>query len=251
MFNSKSWRLFPFVIISMMCPQVCLPQSIDYNTIKDVRQRSTVELYRSHFEPGSILRNGSRYYKYYYHNTLGNQFLDPEIDHEGSIIFKGIVFKNTAIRYDIYNDLVVVSGSDDGLSDFFMPDIRNISEFMVHSRKFINYNDTTNGILNDGIYEVGFEGEKTTLLVKRKKNFIKSQSQRQGEKNSFTIDDQYYLITTNGAYRLRNGKDIVKSMESNPDIVTYIREQKLKFKPGKRSWEEALRKVLSYYERLE
>ena len=206
------------------------------------RTAAARNVYLNHFELNAALRIG-QLYKYTYGNQVaGDQFLEGELDENSSILYDGRLFPNAGIRYDIHNNLVLVS---DGYSDLLILDSRRISGFQINGRAF----EPLISREGDGepvFYEILFAGEYSRLLARRSKRLVEHKVRSSGEVDRFVRENQYIVITASDTLAVKSRKNLLQGLKYESELSGYIKKQKIRF--NEKEKEAGLLKLLHFYE---
>lgn len=214
-----------------------------YADLINKRERSAINEYSSIFDDNQSLFYGKSY-NFSYRGVENDQFLITEEEENFSILYNDVLYKNVAIKYDIYNDVIAVS---DGYSDYLIVDSRKVRRVNIDGRRFINI-DSAKPAMSAGFYEMAFEGLKVKLLIKRKKDLIVHKMQSVGDEDVFVRTDKYYLVTSD-TIRLKRKKDLIKAFEGNEKTIAMIRNSTIKF--NSEEYEPDILAILKFYESKE
>lgn len=144
----------------------------------------------------------------------------------GSINYKGQVYVNVPLKYDLLEDNIITY-SNDNLSIFYIKLIPEfIDSFSIYGHSFIKLSDIKLGIAGNSFYEVAYLGNKLNLYIKHTKK-KKDKALRSGVQYSFSQDD-FYIIKHNGKYTTVNSSKEFRKLF--PDKAKEIREFYKRFK---------------------
>jgi len=180
------------------------------------------------YGPVAELVNGVKYYYLYWADT-GDPFFRSEESKGISIQIKGRLFEKQDIRYDIYNQLIVLDYTDVSGADASIV-LRNewVDYFYVGGRLFREYPDE-DGKLSFG--QVIYEGNVSCVYFWQKKYDPDMQNGRKNYKFSKPIRNA--SIITEGETRKYKGKgSFLKCFPKNQqaEIKGYLKAQRIKFK---------------------
>jgi len=136
---------------------------------------------------------------------------------KGSLAYRGQKFQNINMRYDIFQDYVIITHPTN-LTLSNQP-IRLFNEelesFELEGHTFLNLSDLVEG---KGIYESLFKGEKLHFVSKRVKEFAVESNSENAEYKTF---DYYYIVRKNELNRIKNRKSFIKLY---PDLKKEIKK---------------------------
>ncbi|MDN5200293.1 hypothetical protein QQ008_02950 [Fulvivirgaceae bacterium BMA10] len=247
-FSNSRIRTYALVVCMLFIP--CLmgyAQESRRTTIQASRITNVERDYYS-VDGNELLKYGKLYY-YGYPRVKGNQFLDMEKKNDkASIVFKDQFFDEIDLRYDVYNDLILVRETEHADINYLIIDAGHITSFILDGRKFIYHSDV-DGALESGTYELAFESSRLKLLIKRKKRLIKDKGMY--GQIRFENDDDYFLIGPHGPTTLKSIKDVLKGLGDNKEIMAFIKRNRYKFNKKEQEFAKSLVSVLNYYESLQ
>lgn len=125
---------------------------------------------------------------------------------KGNIIYDGQSYYNIEMKYDIYEDLLIVKLPYN--SEYFIIQLLNdkIDEFSINSNKFIKISLKNEAFFNEtisGFYEISFQSKDLNLFKKHIKsrkerivgNFVYSKFKDESE-HIIVFNDKYYKINS-------------------------------------------------------
>jgi hypothetical protein len=131
---------------------------------------------------------------------LTSQFIN------GNIIYNGQPYFNVEMKYDIYEDLLIIKLPDD--SEYSIIQLMNdkIDEFSINNHKFLKISEKYEKFFNEaisGFYEISYQSKHLNLLKKHIKsrkerivgNFVYSKFKDESEYIIF-FNDEYYKINS-------------------------------------------------------
>lgn len=132
-------------------------------------------------------------------------FLTSEFS-KGNIIYDGQPYYNIDMKYDIYEDLLIVKLPNN--SEYFIIQLINdkIDEFSINSNKFLKISGKYEAFFNEaisGFYEISYQSKHLNLLKKHIKsrkerivgNFVYSKFKDESE-HIISFNDKYYKINS-------------------------------------------------------
>lgn len=140
--------------------------------------------------------------------TLNNNhkfYLTSEFTN-GNIIYNGQPYYNIEMKYDIYEDLLIVKLPNH--SEYFIIQLINdkIDEFSIKNKNFRKFSGKSEEFFNEaifGFYEISYQSKQLYLLKKHKKsrkerivgNFVYSKFKDESE-HVIIFNDKYYKINS-------------------------------------------------------
>ncbi len=121
-----------------------------------------------------------------YNQWTGHPFWSDKDVHEGAICFKGILYPNTNIRYDVYQNLVSVISPVRGLA--IVPDQSYIEYFVTEGHRHVRIGEYFMRVLH--------EGQQMSLVMQRRKLKAPDVIVEMHTLKNLEISDKYYLIPT-------------------------------------------------------
>jgi hypothetical protein len=171
-----------------------------------------------------ILYNG-RLWRNLYLRVRENQFLFSNDFLQGSISMSGNEFKGLYIKYDIYNDEILVPGSNGAILQLNKEMVDSFTfRYQLKKYRFAKITeDSVKGFF--GYVNILYKG-KSTLYIKYKK-----------EIDLLAVDDKYdkffqinkiYLVKDGIVYLINNRRDLFKNMEEHKaQLKEFIKKHKI------------------------
>lgn len=142
---------------------------------------------------------------------------------KGNIIYYGQPYYNIEMKYDIYEDLLIVKLPKN--SEYFIIQLINdkIDGFSINNNKFLKisgkYETFFNGAIS-GFYEISYQSKHLNLLKKNKKsrkerivgNFVYSKFKDESE-HIISFNDKYYKINSK-KYLVKLFPDLKKNIDN-------------------------------------
>jgi len=151
----------------------------------------------------------------------------------GNIIYNGQPYYNIEMKYDIYEDLLIVKLPNH--SEYFIIQLINdkIDEFSINNKNFLKISGKYEESFNEaifGFYEISYQSKHLNLLKKHKKsrkdrivgNFVYSQ---------FKDEREYIIIYNDRYYKINSKKYFIKlfpELKKNIDNFYSANKQLLK-----------------------
>jgi hypothetical protein len=153
------------------------------------------------YGPDMVLISGEKYH-YPYRAALGNPFLTPSGTDNASVQVNGVVYENQHLKYDIYNQLIVLEFTDmTGASRSIILRAELLDQFILDDRLFKKYPQEGRA---KRFGQVVYEGEISCFYFWKKRYSVDS---KVGQ-NQYSFSDpirQSYLMT-DGQVILYKGK---------------------------------------------
>ena len=118
---------------------------------------------------------------------MTHPFWEDNDVHVGTISFKGIVYPNVSIRYDVYKNLVSVISPVRGLA--IVPDQQFIDYFVIDGKRFVR--------LGENFVQLIVEGENASLALQRRKTKGSDVIVGLQAIKNLDVKDSYFLIEGN------------------------------------------------------
>jgi hypothetical protein len=185
-----------------------------------------------------------REYMIPFRGLKSHPFFDRQ-DASATVEYDGNKYHEMQILYDIYSDILVFKVlTRAGSFAFIELDKSRVGSFDAYNHHFKKYNLVDLKFNVDGYFDVLFERESMSLVVKRSK--ISRVIDRVAEYEEF---DQYFLIDHGRWIKFRKMKSfytLLKSKESKRRLDNFMSSNGIK---GRNATDEDLKKIaLFYYE---
>ena len=151
------------------------------------------------------------------------------------------------MNYDIYNDVVFVVIEQEGSKRYLILNQAKIDYFYLGPTTFETIPDSTVLGLEGGIYEVVYEQEETSILIKNQKKRIQDLDPITEMQYRFDFVRDYYIIWEGEAHPANNKKEILALFADRPDILAYIKTHRLKFRAKRIDFEGNLVKLIKEF----
>ena len=198
-------------------------------------QESSVQLFldiSNHAEekygPDMVLISGEKYH-YPYRAALGNPFLTPSGTDDASVQVNGVVYENQNVKYDIYNQLIVLEFNDmAGASRSIILRAEILDQFILDDRLFKKYP-------HEGSVErfgqVIFEGEISCFYFWKKRYSVDS---KVGQ-NQYSFSDpirQSYLIRDGQVILYKGKKSFLNCFpaQERVQIKAFIKKNRIRIR---------------------
>lgn len=169
------------------------------------------------------LVNGQEYHMPF-QSTFTHPFFESRESSLGDVVCGHQLFKEIPLMYDVYQDqLVYKQMKANGLYDLIQLDRENIQEFslMLHTFRKLMMPGAQRG---EEFFDILFEGNNTSLVVKRKKTDKINESRRKLE---YVVADQPYLVR-GGQWTMLNNKKSIYRMAEKKSVRHFLKLNRIK-----------------------
>ncbi len=184
-------------------------------------------------------------------NAVGHPFFLEDRIFNATLWFKGDEIKNISIKYDLYNQtLVLYQDFDAQKYRFIKLNSELINQFEIFDELNVAHRFIPNWIYPDLSEEIVFYEEIYSNQIKyfigRSKNL--NELVTNDFKNKFTLEQKHYFIINNKAYLVNTKRDIYDLLGSHKKAIkSLIKKNKLKIKLKNT---EDIIQLISFYEDL-
>ncbi len=180
------------------------------------------------YGPFTSLINGEEYY-YPYRQALGDPFFPVHDHNKASVRINGKVYENQQIKYDIYNNLVVLDFNDmNGALKSIILRSEWLDYFVLGNILFKKFRDEHG---SERFGQVIYEGDITCFYLWTKRY---QPNTRFGESRySFSDPFRHSFILLNGELRPYNGRhSFLKCfpVKDRPYIKTYLKKNRVRIR---------------------
>jgi len=191
-----------------------------------------------------LLYNGI-VWKNKYHSIDGDQFYMTDWFLPGEVSINGQTFENQKIKFDIYNDELLVPINRDEIVQLNKEMVDSFTmTFENRSYKFINLrNEGSNGFT--GYVNILYKG-KSELYVKARKEISHYITEK--KLGSFYENDLIYLMKDNIAYKITTKKNLYKILQDdNSQLRSFVSHNKIRLSKKR---PESYVPLIRYYDSL-
>ena len=220
------------VLLFLLLAELCQAQEARRTDILLKRAQGIEDFMKKNYEVNPLLKYGKEY-RHKYPNIDGSQFYGGKVLDHWTLIYDGITFNQVTLRYDNYNGFVLTPVVPGTHTNFLILDNTRISKFTIGSRQFVSVGNTLGPVLEEGIYELAFDGTHSRLLIARLKRLHSPVYRESGELDKFISSNKYYLQTPHGIFRIASKKDLLQNLDNEPELKTFIKQNRLKLKTSK------------------
>ncbi len=175
----------------------------------------------------------------------GDPFLYSNMFLPGSVQINDKSFQNVGLKYDIYNDELLIITDQSGIIQLNKEMIDSfIINFETIDHRFLNIEPDSSNIMA-GYVEV-FKEKNTTLYIKHIKEIV---STTEGKTiKSFLQSQRYYVLKENRIYKINRNKDLIVLLgDKKQEIRSFIKTNKIHV-TGK--IQENILPVLKFYDSI-
>jgi hypothetical protein len=233
--------LFFFLVMpSSLQAQLSAEDSVFYwQAVKNL-----VEIYKHAAGDQTRLYNGSQYNGYYFSFTNGHAFFKYDKPGNGSVLYDGVLYENTALQFDEVQDVLIA----DSTRRIQLINDR-VERFSLFDNNFVRLvKDTSSAAspIKTGFYNILYEGKHS--LLKKEEKFIREEIST-GELLRYIETHTFYYLKKDNVYLpLRSRKAILSIFaDKKKELRQYTRKNKLSYKRGR---DEMLAKLTAYYDQL-
>lgn len=175
----------------------------------------------------TALFNGVEYIEKYRTINSNHPFLDAPGFLPGAVIYDGQAYYDLALKYQVYDDLLLLKIERAGQTAIFQLISENIEAFSLNGRSFVHIKEASEDV-STGFYEVINETNGAVLLKKhlmrKRDRFDKTSTYYE-----FSKDRSNYLLKSNNQYYSINSKREVQDLfpEAKKEINTYYTENRM------------------------
>jgi hypothetical protein len=180
---------------------------------KDVRTDFN-KLYKSVVDEygfDQVLVNGI-FYQDKYWRKIGHQFLLEDQLYNGILVYKGEVYKGVDMKYDIYDQQLIICVKNNNSAIWIVPPGDFISAFSFGDKSFSKYN--FGGVAR--YYQVVFDKEKLKCLYYWFKQRGESNKLNYSGYNEFTDSEKENFLALDGSlFKYKNNKSFIEIFPVN------------------------------------
>lgn len=217
-------------------------QSSSYSLSNAVVSDSMVNIYFSHQKQNLPIYNGKLYRGYNIKIENHAFYLVPEWQ-TGNILYEGIWYKDMPLRYDIYNDQVIIQHPN-SIPIILYRD--RVSEFQYGGLHFVHLKSTNKNDPPAGFYQVAEKG-KATLMIKRAK-IIEENLDNRVVLRKFITAYKYYLVIDGKFIQVRSKNSVLNALKDKRHQITQeLKKKDIRFKTDP---EKAILHIVNFYNQL-
>ena len=207
-------------------------------------------LYSENLEKIREMINGKEYEPYYVRSDV-KPLLLPEKKRRASLSTKTRLFENLTLEYDTFLDEIIFTDTSRTVNYRFPQISLNkdlIDGFVLYfdngSMTFRNFRqpDCSALRLQEGFYEVAYEG-KSSLLIQHRSTYY----QKEGLDN-YQYSPRFYISTGQGFYVIKSAKELLAMFGSKAHLVkAFMHSSRVKIR---RADKDQIVSILKYYDSI-
>ena len=206
-----------------------------------------VRMYDEAIGRNSFLYTGKNYYNRH-DQVRGHQFFNDDYWEFGSVIFENQRFDSIYLKYDVFDDLLLVEHfSSAGIMAAMQIHKPKVSGFELFGHRFFQIMDDSTAKIRPGFYDKLYDGNNVQLLCKWRKEIVKNMSAG-SYMEEFLVKQRFYLVKGGEYFPVRNRSSLVKILEDQKkEIKRFIRQNKARYTNNNT---QLYIEVASYYDTL-
>jgi hypothetical protein len=240
-------KKFITFFLSAIMPLNLLAQSniVDHSSsVKNQALANAMNIYNDAIGDNSMILTGSYYIE---SNTGvdGDPFFINNFWNSGSIVYEGQRYDSIDIRYDIYSDLVIIKYVDKlGYVRPIQLHRSKVEEFILMDHHFIRLEGDSLSTVKTGFFDLLYDGEKASVLAKRRKEISRTQSLSNLVKKYYSNDIRY-IRTGHNYYVVKGKKSLLEVLSDRKDEVkTFLKKNKARLR---KDYERQFIEAVQYY----
>ena len=247
--NFKKKQIYLFLFLTML-PLFVSAQNEQENSISNPSDQglaNAIKTYKDAIGNNSMIMTGS-----YYNDTNsgigGHPFYMINIWTTGTVVYEGQRYDNMEIRYDIYDDIILIKYIDQqGRVRPIQLQSSKVEEFIMMDHHFIHIVEDTSSVLNAGFFDLLHAGENATLLAKRRKEISRT-SNIENLVKEYYENDKWYVKFGHNYYEIKSKKSLLEVFSERKDEVkVYLKKNKAAFRKDQ---EKQFKEAVQYYNSL-
>jgi hypothetical protein len=165
-------------------------------------------------------------YSLRYLGAKNSQFFLTDQTEFSSLTYDGIKFDTVEMQYDLFAQKIVVLLESKRTAEYVSVDDDKVYEFILNDCLFVQVKQDS--IMKEGIYQLAFDGDNTSVLIKRKKRRIEKV---EAGKLAIIFQpfDNYYVKNEYGTFKVSGKKDLLNAFQNSEKLKSLIKKRKIKF----------------------
>lgn len=155
-----------------------------------------------------------------------SRFFKTDQTEYASLTYDGIKLDTVEMQYDLYAQKIVVLLESKRTAEYVSVDSDKVSEFFLNDCLFVQVKQDS--IMKEGIYQHAFNGNHTSLYIKRSRRRIEKV-----EDGYLAITFQpynYYFVKNEyGTFKVTGKKDLLYAFQNSEELKALIKTRKIKF----------------------
>jgi hypothetical protein len=237
--------IFSWILLNLSSTVFC--QEANLETLSSEALSKAFYEYDNYFGKNLSIYTGKQYNDNYGHIGDHQFFLDDYWE-QGSVFFDGQFYDSIYLKFDIYNDeLLVEYFSDKGLAMTLVLQKTMISGFQLQGHTFIKLQVDSAATIKAGFYDQLFLGSNLSLYARRQKEIVRTAGSNT-LKDDFVQKDRYFLLKDGAYYPVKNRGSVVHVLEDHKkELKHFIKSNNLRFQTER---DRDFTIVARYYESL-
>lgn len=209
---------------------------------------SAVRVYDKYIDKNAMVYSGISYAKNY-GGIKDHPFFLEDYWEPGNVNYDGNSYDSIDLMYDVYNDLLIVENfSMSGLPSPIQLFAPKVNSFSLHGYHFVCLLADTLTNIKGGYYNLMYDGQHSKVLVKRRKELVKS-NDINSVREMFVEKDKFYILKGGTMYQVKKRRSILKVLaDKNKALKVFIRKNGLNFKTNT---DEQIARVVAYYDSIQ
>ncbi len=237
--------LFTWIFLGISAAALC--QETTSEALSSKALSKAFYEYDNYFGKNLSLYTGKQYNDKY--GQIGDhQFFMDDYWEQGSIVYGGQFYDSIYLKFDIFNDVVLVEYfSDKGLTMTLMLHSPMISSFTLQGHGFVRIETDSAAPIKTGFYDQLFVGSNLSLYARRQKEIVRT-SGSNTLKDDFVQKDKYFLLKDGIYYPVNKRGSVVHVLEDHKkEVKHFMKSNRLYYRTEK---DRDLTVVARYYESL-
>jgi hypothetical protein len=152
--------------------------------------------------------SGDEYVENYRVLNDRHKFFDSPNFNVGSIVYEGQPYFNLQLKYDLFEDQLLLKHQTPSISPTLIVDSYKVSSFEINGHQFKNIQQLINGSSKPlGFLEIILTNDSLVLYKKLKKR-IRTKTNDKTRYYEFKEDNAYYIFYNDSFFRLKNSANI-------------------------------------------
>ncbi|WP_188463765.1 hypothetical protein [Bizionia arctica] len=168
----------------------------------------------------TLLYNGLRYIDEYRTTKTNHRYFEFYDFTKGNVVYDGQAFNNLDLKYDLFNDVLIVKLKND--RSYFNLQLNNskLSSFSINNNLFINFHQEYNiaDFNFEGILKEIYNGQNLQLYskyIKRKRDKLS----REKVEYIFYREDTYLILLNKTFYKINSKNNLKKIFPNQTKII--------------------------------
>jgi hypothetical protein len=214
------------LVVGLICIGAFSVQAQSISAKIDILESRGTEVFEHHDDSYVAHILSGKKYQLRYLGAVNSQFFLSDEPSYGTMVYDGTIFNNIELQYDLFAQKIIVLMESKRTAEYVSIDKDKVAEFSVNDCRFVNVRQDS--IMEDGIYQLAFEGKKSNVYIKRIKKRIEKVD------NSkliiqFSPISHYYIKNEFGSYKVSGKKDVLFAYQNSNTFKSMLKQKKIKF----------------------